>query len=172
MAHEMVGACLTAGMLCSLLAAQAAAEPLRSLGVRHAAAHGVPADLADALVRAESNYRPNARSGGNLGLTQISHATARRLGYSGTPAGLFEPDTNLRYSMKYLAQAYRLAGGDTCGTILRYNAGLDRSAMTAKARAYCLSRSRLPHDPAFPLASWRAAPVSLFHFGVMSVALA
>ena len=39
--------------------------------------------------------------------------------------------------MKYLAQAYRLAGGDTCGTILRYNAGLDRSAMTAKARAYC-----------------------------------
>ena len=62
------------------------------------------------------------RSGGNLGLTQISHATARRLGYSGTPAGLFEPDTNLRYGMKYLAQAYRLAGGDTCGTILRYNA--------------------------------------------------
>lgn len=127
----------------ALLPAGAAAEPLRPLVLRHAAEHGVPGALADALVRAESNYRPTARSGGNLGLTQISHAAARRLGYGGSAEGLFEPETNLRWGLKYLAQAYRLAQGDTCGTILRYNSGLDRRAMTAKARAYCAKIKRL-----------------------------
>lgn len=126
-----------------LLPASAASEPLRPLVLRAAVEHGVPAALADALVRAESNYRPTARSGGNLGLTQISYATARRLGYGGSAAGLFEPETNLRWGLKYLAQAYRLAHGDTCGTVLRYNSGLDRRAMTAKAQAYCVKIKRL-----------------------------
>lgn len=141
MAHfTMICACVAST---ALLPASAAAEPLRPLVQRHAAEHGVPGALADALVRAESNYRPSARNGGNLGLTQISHATARRLGYEGSVAGLFEPETNLRWGLKYLARAYRLAQGDTCGTILRYNSGLDRSAMTAKARSYCARIKRL-----------------------------
>jgi hypothetical protein len=33
--------------------------------------------------------------------------------------------------------AYKLAGGDTCGTILRYQAGHRAQAMTGAARAYC-----------------------------------
>jgi hypothetical protein len=39
--------------------------------------------------------------------------------------------------MKYLGEAYRLAGGDTCGTILRYQAGLRAERMTRAAQTYC-----------------------------------
>ncbi len=110
---------------------------MRVLIARHAAERGVPADLADAVVRLESNYNPQARNGGNLGLTQISFATARAYGYSGSREGLFDPETNLTFGIRYLAEAYRLAGGDTCGTILRYQAGHRARSMTAAARRYC-----------------------------------
>jgi hypothetical protein len=54
---------------------------------------------------------------------QIKPATARGIGFSGNAQALYDPETNIRYGMKYLAQAQQLAGGDLCGTILRYNAG-------------------------------------------------
>ncbi|ODN68979.1 hypothetical protein A6302_03703 [Methylobrevis pamukkalensis] len=46
-------------------------------------------------------------------------------------AQLYEPETNLHWGMTYLAGAYRLAGGDTCGAVLRYNAGHYAKRMTA-----------------------------------------
>ena len=110
---------------------------VRALIARHAAERGVPADLADAVVRLESNYNPRARNGNNLGLTQIGFATARAYGYSGSREGLFDPETNLTFGIRYLAEAYRLAGGDTCGTILRYQAGHRARSMTTAARRYC-----------------------------------
>ncbi|WP_188311915.1 lytic transglycosylase domain-containing protein [Salinarimonas soli] len=113
------------------------AAAMRPLIARHAAAHGLPPSLAEAVVRIESRYNPGARNGPNMGLTQINHRTARSLGYSGAPAGLLDPETNLRFGMKYLGEAYRLAGGDTCGTILRYQAGLRAERMTRAAQAYC-----------------------------------
>jgi soluble lytic murein transglycosylase-like protein len=115
----------------------ARAATVRPLIARHAAAHGIPVSLAEAVVRIESRYNPNARNGPHMGLTQINHRTARSLGYTGAPAGLLEADTNLRYGMKYLGEAYRLAGGDTCGTILRYQAGLRAERMTRAAQTYC-----------------------------------
>jgi soluble lytic murein transglycosylase-like protein len=39
--------------------------------------------------------------------------------------------------LKYLAKAYKLAGGDTCGTILRYQFGHRTQTMTGASRAYC-----------------------------------
>lgn len=110
---------------------------LRAMIARHAAAQGIPAPLADAVVRVESRYNPRARNGANLGLTQISYRTARAMGYAGTPAGLFEPETNLRFGMVYLGRAYRLANGDTCRTVLKYQAGHGAVTMTPAARAYC-----------------------------------
>jgi len=53
---------------------------------------------------------------------QIKLATARGLGYTGTAEGLRDPDTNLAYAVKYLAGAYRAAGGDHDRTV-RYYAG-------------------------------------------------
>ena len=66
----------------------------------------MPVSLAKAVITIESNYRPNiVGSAGEIGLMQIKPATARMMGYSGSAKGLFDPDTNIKYGMKYLAMA-------------------------------------------------------------------
>jgi soluble lytic murein transglycosylase-like protein len=110
---------------------------LKPLIARYASESGVPFELADAIVRLESRYNAGARNGPNIGLTQINFRTAQALGYQGPAAGLLDAETNLRYGLKYLAKAYNLAGGDTCGTILRYQFGHRTQTMTAASRAYC-----------------------------------
>jgi soluble lytic murein transglycosylase-like protein len=113
------------------------ANALKPLIAQHAAENDVPVELAHAVVRVESRYNAKARNGVNLGLTQINFQTAQSLGYKGDAAGLLDAETNLRYGLKYLAMAYKLAGGDTCGTILRYQFGLRTQTMTGASRAYC-----------------------------------
>jgi soluble lytic murein transglycosylase-like protein len=104
----------------------------------YAKTYGVPESLAHAVVRVESNYRPNARgSHGEIGLMQIKPATARMMGYRGSAKGLYDPDTNIKYGMKYLAAAHELGGGSTCGTILKYNAGHGARRMNPISKAYC-----------------------------------
>ncbi|MBF9194556.1 lytic transglycosylase domain-containing protein [Microvirga terrestris] len=115
----------------------ARAGVLKPLIVRYASENGLPYELADAVIRLESRYNAGARNGPNMGLTQINIRTAQSLGYKGDAAGLFDAETNLRYGLKYLATAYKLAGGDTCGTILRYQFGHRTQTMTAASRAYC-----------------------------------
>lgn len=112
-------------------------QGIRSLVARHAEINGIPVALADAVVRVESRYDPRARNGANIGLTQISLPTARSLGYAGAAAGLVDANTNLTYGVRYLAQAYRLADGDTCRTILKFQGGHRAVAMTTAARSYC-----------------------------------
>lgn len=110
---------------------------------RHAAAQGVPLALAHAVIRIESNYRANARgSAGEVGLMQIKPSTARGLGYAGSAKGLYNPETNIRYGMKYLGEAHRLGGGDICGTILKYNAGHYAKRMNKVSAAYCVKVKR------------------------------
>ncbi|WP_414473630.1 transglycosylase SLT domain-containing protein [Microvirga sp. M2] len=115
----------------------ARANALRPLIVRYASENDLPFELADAVVRLESRYNAGARNGANVGLTQINVRTAQAMGYQGQIAGLLDAETNLRYGLKYLAQAYKLAGGDTCGTILRYQFGHRATAMVGASRAYC-----------------------------------
>jgi len=110
---------------------------LKVLIVRYASENGLPYELADAVVRLESRYNPGALNGTHMGLTQINVRTAQSLGYAGPAAGLLDAETNLRYGLKYLAKAYKLAGGDTCGTILRYQFGHRTQTMTSASRAYC-----------------------------------
>ena len=105
---------------------------------RYAASYGVPVSLAKAVIKIESNYRPNMVGGaGEIGLMQIKPATARMMGYTGSAKGLFDPDTNIKYGMKYLAMARDLGGGTTCGTILKYNAGHGATRMNPVSAAYC-----------------------------------
>ncbi len=105
---------------------------------RYAASYGVPVSLAHAVISVESNYRPNiVGSAGEIGLMQIKPATARMLGYTGSVAGLYNPDTNIKYGIKYLAMAQDLGGGSTCGTILKYNAGHAAKRMNPVSSAYC-----------------------------------
>jgi soluble lytic murein transglycosylase-like protein len=68
---------------------------------------------------------------------QIRHQTARGMGYSGGAGGLLDAETNARYAMKYLAQAYKLAGGDTCRTIMKYQSGHMAVRMSGANRTYC-----------------------------------
>ena len=97
---------------------------LSSLVAAKAAAHGVPAALANAVVRVESNYNPRVTGrAGEVGLMQIKYQTARGLGYTGTRAALYDPATNLEWGMRYLAGAQRLAGGSLCGTLAKYQGG-------------------------------------------------
>lgn len=104
----------------------------------YAKQYGVPVDLAHAVIKVESNFNPKARgSAGEIGLMQIKPATARMMGYSGGKKGLFDPETNIKFGMKYLAMAHELSGGFTCGTILRYNAGHGARKMNPVSRRYC-----------------------------------
>lgn len=104
----------------------------------YAEEYGVPVDLAHAIIKVESNYNPKARgSAGEIGLMQIKPTTARMMGYKGGRNGLFDPETNIKFGMKYLAQAHQLSGGYTCGTVLRYNAGHGATRMNPVSRRYC-----------------------------------
>jgi soluble lytic murein transglycosylase-like protein len=110
---------------------------------KHAAQHGIAPALAHAVINIESSYRANARGrAGEVGLMQIKPATARMMGFSGSTKALFNPETNIRYGMKYLAKAQQLGGGDLCGTILRYNAGHGARRMNSVSAAYCAKVKR------------------------------
>ena len=89
----------------------------------HAAANGVPVELVHRVIMRESRYNPRAVSRGNYGMMQIKLATARGLGYTGTAQGLLDPNTNLTYAVKYLAGAYRAAGGNQNRAVSYYAGG-------------------------------------------------
>jgi len=90
----------------------------------HAQANGVPEALVHRVIKRESRYQPQLIGPcGCIGLMQIKLATARGLGYTGDAAGLRDPNTNLTYGVKYLAGAYRAAGGDHSRAVHYYAAG-------------------------------------------------
>ena len=111
---------------------------LNRLIAEHAKANGVPVMLAHAVITIESRYDPRARGqAGEIGLMQIKPATARGIGYQGSITALYDPETNLRWGMKYLGEAHRLGGGTVCGTILKYNAGHYAKRMNKISAKYC-----------------------------------
>ena len=82
---------------------------------REARRAGLPPEVADAVTHTESRFNRNAiGADGEIGLMQILPSTARMLGFSGSLAELADPETNVRYGVMYLAQAWRLAGRDLC----------------------------------------------------------
>lgn len=115
-----------------------------ALIAKYARANGVPLKLAHAVVQVESTYRANARGrAGEIGLMQLRLSTARGIGYRGSAKALYNPETNLKYGMKYLGKAYKLGGGSTCGTILKYNAGHGAKRMNRISANYCRKVKRL-----------------------------
>jgi soluble lytic murein transglycosylase-like protein len=79
--------------------------------------------LVHRVIRRESGYNPRASSRGNLGLMQIRYATARGMGYAGPASGLLDANTNLTYAVPYLANAYRVAGGNPDRAVSLYAGG-------------------------------------------------
>ena len=96
---------------------------LDGLIAQHAAANNVPEELVRRVIKRESRGNPRVISKGNYGLMQIRLGTARAMGYRGTAAGLLDPDTNMTYAVKYLAGAYRVAGGNHDRAVHYYAAG-------------------------------------------------
>ncbi len=94
-----------------------------SLISQHARAHGVPETLVHRIIRRESGYNPRALHGGNYGLMQIRYATAQGMGYRGSASGLLDANTNLSYAVPYLANAYRVAGGNQDRAVALYAGG-------------------------------------------------
>jgi len=90
---------------------------------RHAAANGVPVSLVHRVIMRESRYNPRAVSKGNYGMMQIRLGTARAMGYTGTASGLLDPEVNMTYAVKYLAGAYKAAGGSEGGAVANYARG-------------------------------------------------
>jgi soluble lytic murein transglycosylase-like protein len=116
-----------AGLALLCLASTAYAERPETydkLIAAHAAANGVPESLVHRVITRESRYNPRLIGHcGCLGLMQIKLGTARSLGYEGTSQGLLDPETNLTYGVKYLAGAYRTAGGNADRAVAYYAAG-------------------------------------------------
>jgi soluble lytic murein transglycosylase-like protein len=96
---------------------------LDALIARQAAANNVPESLIRRVIRRESGGNPRVIYAGNYGLMQIRLGTARALGYRGSAAGLLDADTNMTYAVKYLAGAYRVAGGNADRAVHYYAAG-------------------------------------------------
>ena len=134
---------------------------LDALIARHAAANGLPEDLVRRVIRRESGGNPRVVSNGNYGLMQIKLGTARAMGYSGDAAGLLDANTNMTYAVKYLAGAYRAAGGNADRAVHYYaagyyyaakNKGPARQKRRQPARRFCVDAAGNVSEP-------KAAPV-------------
>lgn len=83
----------------------------------------LPRELVHKLAIRESTHRPWAVNRPYYGLLQILPATARSMGYRGTPTGLLDAETNLEFAGKYLRGAWMLADGDQTRAIQLYAKG-------------------------------------------------
>lgn len=99
---------------------------------------GVDPALGHAVVKVESMYQPRATGkGGYIGLMQLSYQTARGMGFRGSRQALYEPSANLQYGMRYLAEAVRKAGGNTCAAVSKYQGGHAVKGVTSAGAVYC-----------------------------------
>ncbi len=98
-------------------------EGLDARIAHYAMAHHIPETLVHAAVKRESRYNPAAKHGPYLGLMQIRYGTAHSMGYSGAPSGLLDAETNLKYAVPYLANAYLVANGDEHRALRLYASG-------------------------------------------------
>jgi soluble lytic murein transglycosylase-like protein len=135
---------------------------------RHAQMNGLPETLVHRVAIRESRY--NSRvvgAGGAMGLMQIKLGTAREMGYTGTAAGLLDPETNLTYAVRYLAGAYRVGGGSADRAVANYARGYRSTTVTqgtaparsmASAQPSAWSNSYASAEPVERVA-WVRAPL-------------
>src|SRR6516165_11656589 len=98
---------------------------------------GLDPALIDAVIKVESDYRPDTiGAAGEIGLMQVRPSTARLLGFGGTDRELAQPATNIRLGVTYLAKAWSLARGDLCRALMKYRAGHGEEQMTPLSVKY------------------------------------
>ena len=118
------------------------------LVAKHASAYGVPESLVRRVIHIESKGNPRVISAGNYGLMQIRLGTAKAMGYSGDAQGLLDADTNMTYAVRYLAGAYRAAGGNQEQAIRNYQRGFYDKAKAQGFSPYAAAGSAPPQAAA------------------------
>jgi len=94
--------------------------PFQDLIVAAAKKYGVDPALLAGVVKQESNFNPNAKSGvGAKGLTQLMDATARGLGVSDS----LDPAQSLEGGAKFLGGLLKQFKGNESLALAAYNAG-------------------------------------------------
>jgi soluble lytic murein transglycosylase-like protein len=112
---------------------------LGGLIAQYSATYGVPESLIRRVIARESGGNARVVSRGNYGLMQIKLGTARSLGYTGGAAGLLDPDTNMRYAVKYLAGAWKLSGGSEARAVHHYASGYYYAAKRRGMQSYAMA---------------------------------
>ena len=93
---------------------------LKDMVSRIAVREGVETPLVQSVIRAESNYNPDAVSPkGAMGIMQLIPATAKRFGVSDA----FDPEENIQGGVRYLKFLLDYYQGDYAKAIAAYNAG-------------------------------------------------
>ncbi len=148
-----------------------------AVAASQASTAGLPASLVERVIRRESGGNPRAVHAGNYGLMQIRLGTARAMGYTGSAAGLLDPQTNMTYALRYLAGAYRAAGGSESRAIALYSRGYYYQAKAQGFSPYASGTMstaswglgnygqgvQTSFQPAFQTTAWPAEQVGLKH---------
>lgn len=136
-----------------------------------AAKYGLDPALLKGLIRAESNFDPNAGSpAGAQGLTQLMPATAASLGVT----NVHDPAQAIDGGARYLAQQLKAFAGDVTKALAAYNAGpgavqryggvppyAETQAYVVRVQEYAAGyRSSMAAAPAAPAVA-TAAPLAL-----------
>ena len=113
-----------------------------------AAKENLPGEIAHAVMEIESNFNPGAFGGvGEVGLMQVLPSTARLMGFRGTNEELAKPETNIRYGVRYLSEAWQLGNKDLCTAVMKYRAGHAETRFSYLSVQYCRrARSILQRD--------------------------
>jgi soluble lytic murein transglycosylase-like protein len=129
---------------------------LEGMVEQQASANGVPASLVHRVIMRESGYNSRAVSSGNYGLMQIRLGTARAMGYSGSAAGLLDAETNMTYAVRYLAGAYRAAGGNESRAVALYARGYNAPRVQEASQQTWAPTARGPSFASADEGQWSA----------------
>lgn len=131
-------------------------SPYDDLIIASAQRHGLDPALLKGLIRAESDFDPNAGSGaGAVGLTQLMPGTAAALGVTDPR----DPAQSIEGGAKYLKQQLDAFGGDVTKALAAYNAGPGAVARYGGVPPYAETQAYVQRVQQYA-AEYRVAPVA------------
>lgn len=127
-------------------------RPYLALAQQAGSRYGVDPAVILAVIAIESRFDPDAIRGephlndSSYGLMQLLGTTARGLGYTGAPAGLFDPARNIDLGARLVADILAARRGDVAKMFSEYNGGYRPSLgfgepATKPITGLCLARN-------------------------------